>query len=282
MIYLVASICCSVFVSVLLKVARRYDIDVRQAVAVNYAVASTLCVVVLQPTLDNLLRPATPWAVLLALGVLLPSVFLAMAASVRHAGIVRSDAAQRLSLFIPLMAAFLLFGQSMSGQTALGIAVAFGALACLIGRDQNGPDGHGGRGAWAWPLAVWLGYGVIDILFKQMARAGTQFAGGLLAAFVLAGIVIVGYLLARRVRWAWRHAGGGLILGLANFGNILFYIRAHQQFPSDPALVFSAMNIGVITLGTLVGAAFFHEKLSPRNWIGVALAIGAVAVLIPW
>ncbi|MEI2418088.1 EamA/RhaT family transporter [Orrella sp. JC864] len=281
MIYLAASICCSVFVSVLLKVARRYGIDVRQAVAVNYAVASALCLALLQPTLENLLRPATPWGVLLALGVLLPSVFLAMAASVRHAGIVRSDAAQRLSLFIPLLAAFLLFGQTLSGQTLAGIAVAFAALACLVGRAQDGPQGEGGRGAWAWPLAVWLGYGVIDILFKQMARAGTQFAGGLLAAFVLAGIVITGYLLARRVQWSWRHAGGGLVLGLANFGNILFYIRAHQHFPSDPALVFSAMNIGVITLGTLVGAAFFKERLSPRNWLGVALAVAAVVVLIP-
>ena len=283
MSYLIASICCSVFVSVLLKVARHYDIDVRQAVAVNYAVAALLCVAVLQPELHTLQRPATPWGVLIALGFLLPSVFLAMAASVRHAGIVRSDAAQRLSLFIPLMAAFLLFGQSLSSQTAIGIAVAFAALACLIGRPQSGPavQSTAGPGSWAWPLAVWLGYGVIDILFKQMARAGTQFAGGLLAAFVLAGLVILSYLLIKRVQWSWRHAAGGLILGLANFGNILFYIRAHQHYATDPALVFSAMNIGVITLGTLVGALFFKEKLTPRNWLGVALAIGAVVVLIP-
>jgi len=284
MIYLLLSVTCSVTVAVLLKLARRWDIDVRQAVAVNYVVASLMCLAILQPSLADLLRPATPWGILIALGVLLPTVFLAMAASVRHAGIVRSDAAQRLSLFIPLLAAFLLFGEPLSDRKLLGIASAFAALACLIGRAQHGAGGAGredARHVWLWPLLVWLGYGVNDVLFKQIARAGTAFSGGLLAAFILGGIVIFSYLLAARVRWGWRHVAGGLLLGLMNFGNILFYIRAHQHFPNDPALVFSAMNIGVISAGTLVGAVAFGERLSTRNWIGLALAIAAIVIMIP-
>ena len=281
MIYLLLSVTCSVTVSVLLKLARRWQIDVRQAVAVNYAVASLLCLAVLQPSLAELQRPATPWGILTLLGVLLPTVFLAMAASVQHAGIVRSDAAQRLSLFIPLLAAFAIFGEPLSGQKALGIALAFGALACLIGRAKGSTASSDGRHAWLWLLAVWLGYGTTDILFKQLAKAGTAFAGGLLAAFVLGGIIITAYLLIRRVQWGWRHAAGGIVLGLTNFGNILFYIRAHQHFPNDPALVFSAMNIGVISVGTLVGAVAFGERLIYRNWLGLALAVIAIVVMIP-
>jgi len=287
MMYLVLSVTCSVTVAILLKIARRHDVDVRQAIAVNYVVAASLCLAVLQPSLADLRQPATPWAILAALGVLLPTVFLAMAASVRHAGIVKSDAAQRLSLFIPLLAAFLLFGEVLSEQKLWGIAAAFAALACLIGRSQSTAVATNEAACacvnyvWLWPLAVWLGYGVIDVLFKQMARAGTAFAGGLLAAFILAGVVIFAYLLAVRARWRWRHAAGGLFLGLANFGNILFYIRAHQHFPDDPALVFSAMNIGVISAGTLVGAAAFGERLSVRNWIGLALAVAAIVIMIP-
>jgi len=288
MMYLVFSVACSVTVAILLKLARRHDIDVRQAIAVNYVVASALCLLVLQPSLADLRQPATPWGILAALGVLLPTVFLAMAASVRYAGIVKSDAAQRLSLFIPLLAAFLLFGETLSAQKSWGIAAAFTALACLVGRSQNAASADTELGrveapsyAWLWPLAVWLGYGVIDVLFKQMARAGTAVAGGLLAAFVLAGAVIFAYLLAIRVQWRWRHAAGGALLGLMNFGNILFYIRAHQHFPNDPALVFSAMNIGVISVGTLVGAAVFGERLSVRNWLGLALAVTAIVIMIP-
>ncbi|WP_342067612.1 EamA/RhaT family transporter [Achromobacter kerstersii] len=311
-LYLLASVGCSVTVAVLLKLARRYDIDVRQAIAVNYAVAALLCWAVLRPDTATLMTPHTPWAVLAALGVLLPSVFLAMAAAVRHAGIVRSDAAQRLSLFIPLLAAFVLFGEPVSGRKLAAILLAFTALACLLRRAGSGRPGHrdpmpghpasgspasghpasggsstgpaapDGRSLWVWPLVVWAGYGVIDILFKQVARAGTAFSGGLLLAFVLAGLLMLAYLLARRVQWERRHLLAGVALGLANFGNILTYIRAHQSLPEHPALVFASMNMGVITLGTLVGALAFREPLTRINALGIVLALTAIVLMAPW
>lgn len=281
-LYLLASVACSVTVAVLLKLARRYDVDVRQAITVNYAVAALLCWSVLRPDPSTLVTPQTPWAVLAALGLLLPSVFLAMAAAVRHAGIVRSDAAQRLSLFIPLLAAFVLFGEPVSGRKLAAILLAFSALACLLRRPAAAQTPADSRAAWLWPLGVWAGYGVIDILFKQVARAGTAFAGGLLLAFVLAGVLMLAYLLCRRVRWERRHLAAGVALGLANFGNILTYIRAHQSLPEHPALVFASMNMGVITLGTLVGALAFREPLTRLNLSGIALALAAIVLMAPW
>src|SRR5690606_33082431 len=99
---LIISIACSVAVSVLLKLARRHNLQIDQAIAVNYVVAASLCLLIFRPSPASLLSPTTPWWILAALGVLLPTIFLAMAGAVRHAGIVLSDAAQRLSLFIPL------------------------------------------------------------------------------------------------------------------------------------------------------------------------------------
>src|SRR5690606_19025734 len=84
---LIISIACSVAVSILLKVARRQRIDIAQAIAVNYVVAASLCLLVLRPDPATILNPTSPWWVLIALGILLPSVFLAMAGAVRHAGI---------------------------------------------------------------------------------------------------------------------------------------------------------------------------------------------------
>lgn len=284
LLYLLASVACSVTVAVLLKLARRYQVDVRQAITMNYAVAALLCFAVLRPDPAALLTPQTPWLVLAALGVLLPSVFLAMAAAVRHAGIVRSDAAQRLSLFIPLLAAFLLFGEPVSGRKLAATLLAASALYCLLRRparaDAVAPGD--GRAMWLWPLVVWVGYGVIDILFKQMARAGTAFAGGLLLAFVIAGLLMLAYLLWRRVRCEVRHLAAGAALGLANFGNIITYIRAHQSLPEHPALVFASMNMGVITLGTLVGALAFREPLTRLNLAGIALALAAIVLMAPW
>lgn len=278
---LLISISCSVAVSVLLKLARRYQLDVVQAITMNYAVAAGLCWFLLSPEPTSLLQPSTPWWILLSLGVLLPSVFLAMAGAVRHAGIVLSDAAQRLSLFIPLIAAFTLFDEAVSSSKLIGIAIGMAALVCLLLRPRAaGPQADGYKGL-ALLLCVWLGYGTIDILFKQLAKSGAAFSSSLLLAFSLAGVVILIYLASKRTAWNQRSLAAGLLLGLLNFGNIYFYIRAHQVFSDNPTLVFSAMNIGVISVGTLIGAGLFKEKLSWINALGVLLAIMAILVMIP-
>lgn len=276
---LILSICCSVAVSALLKLARRYQIHIGQAIAINYVVASALCLILLRPPTHALMAPTASWWLLAALGVLLPGVFLIMAAAVRNAGIVLSDAAQRLSLLVPLAAAFLWFGESLSTHKLAGMVLAFTALLGLLIR----PSAQRGQGLkmMACLLGVWLGYGTIDILFKEMARQGNAFSATLLGAFVLAGLLMFAGLTLKRTRWTWASVAGGLMLGLLNFGNIYFYIRAHQTFPSNPSLVFASMNIGVITLGTVVGAALFKEKLSGLNLAGIALAVVAIWVLFP-
>jgi len=280
---LLTSILCSVAVSVLLKISRGRHIDVAQAIAVNYPVAALLCWLLLKPQPATLLTPSPAWWILGALGVLLPGVFLIMAGAVRHAGIVRSDAAQRLSLLIPLLAAFLLFGEAVNTMKLAGILVALAALACLLKRRLAGQGEAQAQSSWMAPLllGVWVGYGVIDILFKQMAKTGAAFASILFTTFVLAAVLIFAWLILRRTRWTARSLLAGVALGLLNFGNIYFYIRAHQVFPENPTLVFSAMNIGVISLGTLVGAGVFKEKLSWVNALGIGLAIVAIVILFP-
>lgn len=275
------SISCSVAVSVLLKLAYRYQIHVAQAITTNYAVAAGLCWFLLNPEPQALLQPSTSWWVLVSLGVLLPAIFLAMAGAVRYAGIVLSDAAQRLSLFIPLIAAFTLFGEAISPSKLAGIVIGISALICLLLRPNTAnTPGERYKGLMLL-LCVWLGYGSIDILFKQLAKSGTAFSSSLLLTFCLASVLMLGYLVAKRTAWNQRSVVTGVLLGLLNFGNIYFYIRAHQIFSDNPTLVFSAMNIGVISAGTLIGAGLFKEKLSWVNALGVALAIAAILVLIP-
>lgn len=281
MITLFASIACSVAVSALLKLARRYALHIGQAIAANYAVAAALTLLLLNPRPSDLLADHGSWPVLLGLGFLLPSVFLVMAASVQRAGIVLSDAAQRLSLVVSLTAAFVLMGERPTPAGMSGIAVGLAALACLLARPREGSS-LSSRHAWLL-LLVWAGYGTIDILFKQLSRSGAAFASGLLVCFVLAGMLMLAGLLATRTPWQARSLAAGLVLGLLNFGNIYFYIRAHQAFADSPTLVFTVMNIGVIAAGTLVGVALFKERPSRINLAGVALALSAIAILIrPW
>ncbi|WP_426701588.1 EamA/RhaT family transporter [Rhodanobacter sp. Col0626] len=282
MIYVVLSVVCSVLVSVLLKLARRFAIDVGQAIAWNYVVAGALTTLLLQPSLTPLREPGAPWFALVGLGILLPTIFLALAASVRHAGIVRSDAAQRLSLLLSLLAAFVLFGEQLTGGKAIGIAIGLLALLCMVWRNGRDAAERGAAG-WLYPLLVFAGFGVIDILFKRVAQAGVPLGASLQAMFALSLLVAFAWQLWRRARgetrFTARSALAGVLLGLANFGNILFYLRGHRALPQHPALVFASMNIGVVALGAVVGLLLFRERLSRLNLAGVALALLAIGVI---
>ncbi|ETF01146.1 membrane protein [Advenella kashmirensis W13003] len=282
MTYLILSILCSVAVSVLLKVARRQGIDIRQAIAFNYVMACGLTWFVLSPDLQPKAGHDFPWFLFAVLGVILPVLFMIMSRGVEYAGIVRADAAQRLSLFLTVLASFVLFGEALSVNRGLSLVLAFAALFCLLWKPADATANNNIRQGALYLFLIWLGYGVVDMLFKQIAKTGTAFSSGLFLSFALAGVIMFAYLLLRRTQWNGRSVLGGLLLGLLNFCNILFYIRAHQTFHENPTLVFTVMNIGVISLGTIVGAVAFRERISRINLLGIALAIIAVLTLYYW
>ncbi len=271
--FLAFAVVCSVAVSVLLKTARKHGIHIEHAIAVNYIVASACCWFFLQPPLEGLRHAGfgSLWP-FLALGVLLPSIFVVMARAVEQAGIVRSDAAQRLSLVLPVLAAFLLFGERLNSNKIVSIVLAFSALAALLYKPGQGKKG----GGMLWLAGVWLGFGVIDILFKQLSKTGQAMSLNLFVAFALACVLMWGYVWRQGKPLKAADFAGGLLLGLLNFGNILFYLKAHHAFSGDPTLVFAGMNLGVIVLGTLTGALAFKEKISTVNQIGIVLALAAI------
>src|SRR5690606_3044987 len=102
--------------------------------------AGTLCWLLLGPNPAAVLHNANTWPLLVALGLLLPSVFLIMAKAVQHAGIVLSDVAQRLSLLLPLIAAFAVFGEPAAPHKLIGIGVALTALVALLWRPAGNRD----------------------------------------------------------------------------------------------------------------------------------------------
>lgn len=286
MLYLSLAVICSVLVSVLLKLAGRRQLDVAQMVTWNYLVAATMTAVVLQPPLDALRAPHAPWVSLLALAVVLPSIFLVLGRAVAVAGIVRSDVAQRLSLLLSLAAAFLFFGQTATPWKLAGLGLGLGLLAMVaISLRPRGPAVAASAGGWGWLLGVWVGFAVVDVLLKQVALSGTPSMAAVLASFSVAFVLMLALQLRRhfsgRSRLAWRNLGAGALLGLLNGGNILFYVHAHQSMPDSPATVFAGMNIGVVVLGALVGVFAFGEATTRWNRAGLALAVLAIG-LIAW
>ena len=279
MIYLTIAVLCSVAVSVLLKVLRQKNIDIRQTIVAGYPVAFLLTWFLLKPDVSGMNALGGAWAIIIALGILLPAVFIILGRAIESVGMVATDAAQRLSLIIPIVAAFLLFGEVLTGTRIFGLALGFLALGALIYRPQQGHISRQVKHTPLWLFGVWAGYGIIDILFKQVAKQGAAFPLTLFVSFGLAGLLLFIYLLITRVRWQGNALAAGLLLGALNMGNIYAYVRAHQLLSESPSIVFTGMNVGVIAVATLIGVGVFKESLNRINVLGLLLAICCVAVL---
>lgn len=282
MIYIIIAICCNITVGVLFKLARRYRINAEQAIVWNYLMAIIMSWFFFDPQLT--ITGNAPYTIYIALGILLPVMFVVISRSIRYTGIVRTDVAQRLSLFIPIIAAYFLFKEIFSLNRIGGIALGFLAITCSIPwQKQTSAAGHQ-KVSWLYPVTVFIGMGIIDVLFKQLAQTRTMpYTSALfvvfLLAFLLSGTVLLYMFLSRKMKFEWINFVCGLVLGLFNFGNILFYLKAHQALAETPSVVFSAMNIGVIILGSLVGLLIFKEKLTKLNYAGIALAIISILVI---
>ena len=279
MIFILISVCFSVFVSVLLKLAKRYDIDNRQAIAWNYSIAGLLTWLIYRPEMPSMSEPIFP--IYFILGFLLPSLFVILALSIRYTGIVKTDIAQRLSLFIPVIASFVLFDEEQSTRKIIGIAIAFLAIIFSITWKK---ETNAKKSFWIYPVLVFIGMGIIDTLFKQIAKITTiPFTSSLLVVFIIAFVLSFSYLLYlylfKKMKFTLINMVCGWILGIANFGNVLFYMKAHQDLAKQPSLVFSTMNIGVILLGSAVGVFIFREKLNRLNYFGILLALIAILFL---
>ncbi|CAA9203641.1 hypothetical protein FLA105534_04821 [Flavobacterium bizetiae] len=279
MLFLVLSILCSVIVGVIFKITRKYNGNPTQIVAFNYAVALALCYFSYSPNLAEVDGNA-PWSLYIAIGVLLPFVFLSLVASIKHMGIVKTDAAQRLSLFIPILAAWLIFKEEFNSYKVIGIVIGFLALLFIL-RKQS----ENSQNKWFFPAAVLIGFGIIDILFKQVALYTTlPYPTSLFVVFCIAlsmAILIAIYQIGvKNVKLESKNIIFGALVGIFNFGNILFYLKAHKAFAENPSTVFAGMNMGVIVLGSIVGLVFFKEKLSKINFIGIFLALISIVFIV--
>lgn len=279
MLYLLLSVICSVAVGVIFKIARKWSTNAKQIVLFNYLFALLLCYAVFSPDVTAITAEA-PFLLYGGLGILLPVVFLFLITSIKNIGIVKTDAAQRLSLFVSILAAWLLFKEVFSITKLIGITIGFLSLFCVLNKTADNT-----KSDLKYPILVFFGFGIIDILFKKVAAftaipyTTSLFVIFSIAFFCMIGVVLYEMIVQKKI-FQLNNLLFGLLVGGFNFGNILFYLKAHQAFSTNPSTVFAGMNMGVILLGSIVGILVFKEKLSKLNYFGLVLALLSIVFIV--
>ncbi len=139
-------------------------------------------------------------------------------------------------------------------------------------------------------LGPWFVWALLAALFAAatalLAKAGVEDVNSDLAMLIRTAVVLVaaGMLVAFTGKWQPVRAISGrtwlflVASGLATGLSWLCYFRALKL--GDAARVASVDKLSVVFVAVLAGL-LFAERLSPLNWLGVAL-ISAGAMLVAW
>lgn len=280
MLFIVIAALFSVCVSIALKLFKQANLNIFQILSFNYVSASVLSYVWLEPQFDSM-HLTQSWGLILLLGILLPSVFWCLDRSLQYAGLIKTEIAQRLSVVLTLLVSAMIYQEHFSVLKLTGIGLGIIAVLCMLyGKKAQQVQQHSSTQIGLSILSVWIGYAVIDLLLKYTSSLGLQFALTLTLIFMVAALFSFIIAILKSVAWQRNSILAGLGLGLLNFANIAFYLKAHQWLKDSPAIVFAGMNILVVVFGIIAAVFIFKEKLNASKVLGGLLALVAVYCLM--
>ncbi|MDT0630779.1 hypothetical protein RQM47_07340 [Rubrivirga sp. S365] len=300
MLFLALAVACSLSIAVLLKVAERRDLDRTALLTANYAAAAALAL-----GLQGAAPPAALTAGLVGLGVVQGVLFIAgfwlFSRAIRDAGMGLAAGVMRLSVVVPFVASWLVWGEVPRPLQLVGLALSGGAFF-LVARPAAEPPGKLGppappdadtgrpappaerMGAVAVLGLLFAAGGVVDVnmkLFQESFAGRVAPATFLLFVFGVAfavGLSVVVWTGVRAGRWPRGEVlGWGAVLGIVNYGSAEFLLRALDQLPGPVA--FPANSVAIVFGAALIGRFLWHERLSAANVAGIALA-GVALVLL--
>ena len=283
MIYLVLAIAFSTGVFVTMRIFKRFEMDNHQALMWNYIFATFTGFIICgrYDTVPQLVHE--PWFGLsLLTGFWFIFTYLLMTASTQSSGITITSLSSKLSVVLPTLAGVLIFHEHLSLKVSIGIVLALVALVLVVGGNGKQTDKMK-MAKLLLPLLIFFGTGIGDILMKLNEQRNTADNMGFMIAFIYAiamlfSIILVAYDLIRgKSKWQMKSLFGGIALGVINFFSTYCVFHAMRYF--DNVVLFPIYNIGVVCLTALVGWLLFKEKLTWKNYLGLAIAIIAVVLI---
>ncbi|HAW51335.1 MAG TPA: hypothetical protein DCX54_03245, partial [Flavobacteriales bacterium] len=223
-------------------------------------------------------------AVTVLLGACFVGMFYLMAVTTHRSGTSSTVTANKMSVVIPVAAAFLLYDDDVSILKILGITLALIGIFLVTRSKQT--ERNQGRNVWLLIL-IFAGSGMIDTIIKlieQKYLSGTDviaFTSVLfLTAFVMGMLIVLLQLKKTRRTFNARMIFLGLLLGIVNFGSIYFLVLALKHGGIQSSVLFPLNNIGIVITATVFSILLFKEQLSSFKIAGIVVSIVSLLVLM--
>lgn len=285
MIYLILSVLASSVIFVIFKLFQKYNINSLQAIIVNYFIACTVGYFGFIKEVELSQIPFKPWfGGTIFLGILFIVVFYLAALTTQRSGLSVVSVATKMSVAIPVVFGITYFNESTGIMKVTGIILALAAVYLSSIKTRDGIAIK--KENLIFPILVFLGSGVIDTSIKFLETTYVNEVDVALFSstiFSVAAVVGTCILIYQGVTGSLRITGknilGGIILGVPNYFSIYFLVLALRSEGFESSTIFTINNVAIVLLSTLLGILFFREKLIPKNWIGIALAVISIILV---
>jgi len=289
MFFLILTVVCSVLLGFIFKLFARFGVDGFQAIVFNYMTCFACGWLQLgyfplqQKDFGAAWMPSA-----LLLGLIFVSGFNMAALTVRHFGVTIGQIMQKMSILMTVPFAILAYRESAGPLKIAGVLFALAAIVLVNWPKKRGVEvstkSSTSRLLWI-PIVTWALAGLLEVLLVRVQNERLTDLNDptfIIIIFGTAGCLGLALALAGwasgRLRFSWRNVAAGVVLGVPNYGSMLFMLLALGS-GLEGSFVFPVANVGIILATTLGAVTLFEERLSPLNWVGILLAVAAITMM---
>lgn len=285
MIYLLLSILASTIIFIIFKLFEKFQINIFQAIVVNYCIAFTTGILSYNGTITISQLPNLDWFYYtLILGALFIIVFNLMGITTQKSGLSVVSVATKMSVVVPVLFGLLYYNESLGTVKLIGIAIALIAVYLTSNKSKQGITVN--RKSIVLPILVFIGSGIIDTSIKfledtYVANNDVPLFSAIifLAAAIIGFIFIIIQIIRGSFNFEFKNIIAGICLGVPNYFSIYFLVKTLRSDILESSGIFAINNVSIVALSTFAGIFIFKEKLIRKNWIGIALAILSIVLI---
>lgn len=285
MIFLLASIIISTLFGISFKVIAIKNINSFQAIIINYIVAGSLGFITTETNITPLNVHEQSWVYFgVGLGIVFIASLFVISEVTAKQGISVAQVAQRMSVVIPIGVAILFYDDKLTFLKAVGVLLAIMAVYFVSHKETSSKTTN--KYWWLFPLIIFVASGIIDSSINHVQSTllnGNDldvFLSTIFSTAFLFGVIVLLYqLIIKKEKFQLVAIPAGIILGLINYGTMFFLAKALGSGLLESSALFPINNLSILTLSTIVSVVVFKEKLSSKNWFGIALSLLAIFIL---
>jgi drug/metabolite transporter (DMT)-like permease len=285
MVFLIASIVSSTAIFVIFRIAKNYSCPLNLLITINYLTATVLGFSFMMRFSVHSLTDSSRWIPFAtALGVIFIVMFFLIGLSSQKAGITVTTMANKLSLVFPVFLSLVWFNETVSTLKYIGMGTAIAAvMATLYKKDLKKVNPT----AFILPLVIFVGSGFTDSFIKfiqatqiTITETGSFSTIVFLVAFICGAVLIIFNSGNIRSKMNMPTLLLGVILGIANFGSLYFFISALNKSGLESSLIFTINNMLIVVLSATAGYFIFREQINRVNLAGFLLAFISMYILL--